>query len=376
MRLADFILANVEPILAEWETFARAVWPGAATDPATLRDHAEDILRATAHDMRSAQTPAQQSAKSKGEGQGGAASGRLDKASAQHGAGRVASGFDLALVAAEYRALRASVVRLWQESIPVPHRHDLDDLTRFHESIDQSLAEAVESYAGRVERSRQTFLGIIAHDLRNPLSAIRMMAEALARNGLDAESTRMASQISDSAGVMGRMIRDLLDFTATGLGGGMPVSPAPTDLGAVCQQVMEEMRAALPDCTLRCDSHGDLRGEWDRGRLRQLISNLLGNAAQHGGATCRAEVSTRADGPDAVVLSVHNDGPPIPPDALPTIFDPLVRGPKPERERVAGSIGLGLYIAREIVTAHGGTIDVTSSAQAGTLFTVRLPRRR
>jgi signal transduction histidine kinase len=139
---------------------------------------------------------------------------------------------------------------------------------------------------------------------------------------------------------------------------------------------MDEMRAAHPACTLRCESRGDLTGEWDPARLRQLISNLLGNAAQHGGETCRAEVSTRADGPDAVVLAVRNDGPPIPPESLPTIFDPLVRGPKPETRRRAGSIGLGLHIAREIVTAHGGTIAVTSSAEAGTTFTVRLPRRR
>jgi len=173
------------------------------------------------------------------------------------------------------------------------------------------------------------------------------------------------------------MILDLLDFAATGLGGAMPVSPAATDLGALCQDAMEEMRAAHPGCTLRCDLHGDLRGEWDPARLRQLISNLLGNAAQHGGEACRAEVSTRADGPDAVVLAVHNDGPPIPPEALPTIFDPLVRGSSAEQERRRrpGSLGLGLYIAREVVTAHGGSIDVRSSAEDGTVFTVRLPRR-
>src|SRR5688572_32439946 len=128
MRLADFILANTEPILAEWEVFARRIWPGPATDPATLRDHAEDILRATAQDMVSDQTALQQSDKSKGDGDAGAASVRIDKASTLHGAGRVQSGFDLMAVASEYRALRASVVRLWRESCPNPDRRDLDDL--------------------------------------------------------------------------------------------------------------------------------------------------------------------------------------------------------------------------------------------------------
>ena len=375
MRLADFILANTEAILAEWETFARGIWPGAATDPATLRDHAEDILRATAWDMKSAQTAAQQSGKSRGEDQGGEESDLLNEASAVHAAGRVESGFDLVLVVAEYRALRASVIRLWQESVPAPDRHDLADLTRFNESVDQSLARAVGGFTKRVERSRQMFLAIMAHDLRNPLAAVRMMAEALSRNGLDAESARMASHIQESAGVMSGMIHDLLDFTATNLGGKMPVSPAPMDLGVLCREVMDETRAAHPHCTLRCDSRGDLKGEWDRPRLRQLISNLLVNAAQHGGETCRATVSARAGGPDAVVLTVHNDGPPIPPHLLATVFDPLVRAPRPETRRRPGSMGLGLHIARQIVTAHGGGIEVASSAEAGTVFTVRLPRR-
>ena len=179
MRLADFILANVEPILAEWEAFARGIWPGAKTDPLTLRDHAEDILRATARDMKSAQTTAQQSDKSKGEGDAGAGSESLDGASDVHAVGRVASGFDLLAVVAEYRALRASVIRLWRESSPDPDRRDLDDLTRFNESIDQSLTEAVRSYTERVDRSRQMFLAILGHDLRNPLNSVTMSAALL-----------------------------------------------------------------------------------------------------------------------------------------------------------------------------------------------------
>jgi signal transduction histidine kinase len=377
MRLADFMLANVEPVLAEWEEFARRVWPAAAADPAELRDHAEEILRATARDMGSAQTTAQQSDKSKGGQTAGEDSARLNGASEVHAIGRAISGFGLPAVVAEYRALRASVLRLWRESAPNPDRRDLEDLTRFNESIDQSLATAVGSYTERVDRSRRMFLAILGHDLRNPLNSVTMSAHVLSRSHqLDPELSAMASGISSSANAMARMVSDLLDFTGAGLGAPMPVSPAPMDLERVCRQVIDEMRTAYPARTLNFRPDGDLTGEWDAARLRQLVSNLLGNAVQHGDADGPVDLSVAAQGAD-VVLSVRNGGRPIPADAVPTIFDPLVRGGSPElqKQRRPGSIGLGLYIAREIAAAHGGTIDVKSS-EAGTVFTVRLPRRR
>lgn len=158
MRLADFVLANVEPILMEWEAFARGIWPGAVTDPAALRDDAEDMLRAAAADMKSDQTATQQFEKSKGKGGGGAESAHVNRASESHGTGRVGSGFDLAALISEYRALRATVIRRWRESEPAPDLNDLDDLTRFNESIDQSLTKAVVAYTELVERERQAAL--------------------------------------------------------------------------------------------------------------------------------------------------------------------------------------------------------------------------
>jgi signal transduction histidine kinase len=378
MRLADFILSNIEPILAEWESFARSIWPGAKTDPLELRDHAEEMLRATASDMRSVQSALQRSAKSKGEGDASEGSLRVNVASDVHAVGRVRSGFDLLAMVAEYRALRASVIRLWRDSGPNPDLRDLDDLTRFNESIDQALTKAIRSYSERVDQSRQMFLAILGHDLRNPLNSMTMSAKALSLDGqLDAESSAMTSQISASAAAMAQMLSDLLDFTGAGLGAVMPISPATMDLKSLCRQVVDEMRAAYPTRTLRFQPHGDLTGTWDAARLRQLVSNLLGNAVQHGASDGPVELSVSAEGSD-VVLAVHNGGAPIPPEALPTIFDPLVRGMSSElqKQRRPGSIGLGLYIAREVVTAHGGVIDVKSSEDVGTVFTVRLPRRR
>jgi signal transduction histidine kinase len=376
MRLADFILANIEPILAEWEVFARSIWPGPATDPATLRDHAEDILRAVASDMVSAQTDTQQSNKSRGDGDAGAASVRVDAASTLHGADRLQSGFDLLAMASEYRALRAAVIRLWRKSKPAVHLEDLDDLTRFNEAIDQSLAEAARTYTEAVDRSRQMFLGILSHDLRAPLHAIITSAKVVSLTAdLDAASSEIMSGVTASGLAMARMVNDLLDFTAAGLGAAMPLSPVAMDLESLCREVVEETRAAHPTGKVSFQARGDLTGEWDAGRLRQVLSNLLANAVHHGGGTGPVEVSAAAEG-GGVRLAVRNGGPPIPPDALPTLFDPLVRGagPEPSRRR-HGSIGLGLYIVREVVAAHGGTIGVESTESAGTTFTARLPRR-
>jgi signal transduction histidine kinase len=378
MRLADFILANVEPILVDWEAFARSIWPGDETDPTTLRDHAADILRATARDMKSAQSETEQSDKSKGEGEGGHSSDRVDSASDVHAVARVTSGFDLLSVVAEYRALRASVIRLWHADHANPDRHDVDDLTRFNESIDQSLTRALRSYTLRVERSRQMFLAILGHDLRNPVQSIGLAAHALALTcGLDAEAAQIANQIAASASAMSRMINDLLDFTRSGINAAMPLSPAAMDLERLCQEVVDEMRSSHPKSTLRVECHGQLTGEWDAPRLRQVISNLLGNALQHGDASAPVEIKVSGEA-SAIRIEVRNQGKPIPADALPTIFDPLVRvsNAQEHKQRYPGSIGLGLYIAREVVAAHGGTINVNSSPETGTVFTVRLPRHR
>jgi signal transduction histidine kinase len=375
MRLADFILANTETILAEWDTFAGSTAPGVNMGRAALRDHAEAILRAAARDMGSAQTGTQQTAKSKGSGEDGEHSARLDGASAVHGVGRVGSGFDLMEMVSEYRALRASVMRLWRESKPATDLRDLDDVTRFNEAIDQSLAKAVQSYTRRVDQSRRMFLAILGHDLRNPLNSIMMSAELVSQTA-DAqhESGQAASQIAASAGAIARLVNDLLDFAATGLGSAMPLSPTAMDLATLCREVFTEFQAAHPTCALGAELSGALTGEWDAGRLRQVLSNLLGNAAQHGGSPCGVSISVRGDGTD-VLMAVHNGGEPIPADLLPLIFDPLVRGvSQAQPPRRAGSVGLGLYIAREIVSAHGGAIGVTSSAASGTTFTVRLPR--
>ena len=373
MRLADFILENTGPILAEWDAFARSRWPGAGPTPDELRDHAEAILRATAWDMKSPQSALEQRQKSLGLRGTQAEGGDLNVASGDHALGRAASGFDLAAVMAEYRALRASVVRLWGESCRESDSHDLADLTRFHESMDQSLSEAVFRYSDHLDKSREMFLRILGHDLRNPLNAITISAQSLveARAG-DADCAELASQILSSANAIGGMLGDFLDFAVSRLGRPMPITPVAMDLAELCREVVAEVRPTCPRCIWRTESSGSLLGEWDRARLRQLLSNLIGNAVQHGDPTSEIRVSAESDGA-RVMLSVHNQGPPIPEDLLPSIVTPLVRGPNCGEHR--GSVGLGLYIAREVAVAHGGDIGVTSTASEGTTFTVTLPLR-
>lgn len=377
MRLADFILANVKPILEDWDDFARSLPAGAKMDALALRNDAEAILRSSALDMGTVQSGAQQKSKSIGQGgTGGAASDRLDNASSVHGVGRVGSGFNLDEVVSEYRALRATVLRRWRESRPDPDANDLDDITRFNEAIDQSLAMAVASYTERVEQSRRMFLAILSHDLRNPLNSISLSAQvASLQRELDPDSCEALSQIETSVQAISHLVQDLLDFAATGLGARMPLTMGPVNLEMLAQEVLGELRAAHPACKLHSEIRGDLTCTCDGPRMRQVLSNLLGNALEHGAEGGRVELSIAGD-EKGIVLEVRNEGPPIAANVLPIIFDPLVRDISMDRSRPRrpGSIGLGLYIVHEIVTSHGGTIKATSSAESGTIFCASIPR--
>lgn len=382
MRLADFILANVEPILAEWEAFARSLLPGENMTVVALRDDAGSILRATARDMQDRQSPQQQASKSKGDGgAGGAASDRLDDASDLHGAERVGSGFHITDVVSEYRALRASVLRLWRESLAQPGLDSIDDVTRFNESLDQSLARGVGSYSKRIDESRQMFLAILSHDLRNPLNTIRTAAHVVSLRDGDTETSAAMLMIKRNSDSMMQLISDLIDYSSSGLGRAMPLSRSPVNLEELCREVVDSFGATHPARTIHMHSRIPVEGVWDAGRIRQVVVNLIGNAIQHGATDGPIDLSVTTDGtassPESIaVLSVRNDGVPIPPALLPTLFDPLKRYTTREsaQQRAPGSIGLGLYIVREIVLAKGGTVTVTSTLEQGTTFTVRIPR--
>ena len=375
MRLAQFITENLEEILLEWEAFAASLL--GAREPMTslaLRDHATQILLAIAEDIESNQTELEQAYKSKGFAPIAEAT---RTAAMTHGALRYLAGFDLRQLAAEFRALRASVLRLWLKR-GGDSGAAFYQMTRFNESIDQALAESIANYSDEMARSRDTFLAILGHDLRSPLAAIANSGSYLGGPGVLAAGAPLdaARRISRSAASMGLMIRDLLEYTKTRLGRGIPISPAAANMEHICRLAFEEIRAAHPHRMFRLETSGEMEGRFDSERIQQVLSNLLNNAVQHG---ARGEVITLcAHGePDRVTVQVKNHGRSIPADRLRVIFNPLVQlapDPADQHDSTSTSLGLGLYIAREIVTMHGGTIVAESSDDDGTVFSAHLPR--
>jgi signal transduction histidine kinase len=369
MRLGDFIQANAQSIEKAWEIFAREN-STISLSRLMLADHIGEILVAIANDMKEPQSPAEQAAKGKGKG----ATSAIDQVGYLHAIQRGDVGFRFDQVAAELRALRASIVRLWQESSPAFTEESAADMIRFNEAIDQIMIRSMSAYTQRVDRHRDQVLAIIQHDFRNPLGAIVMSAGSLARTGnLDEQGARTVGRIQRSAKRMSLMLNDLLDLTRSRLGAPLPLELSPTDLGVVGQHIVDELRALHPDRDLHFESSGDLHGEWDKNRLEQVISNLVANALVHG-AKAAPVLVTAAPRDGDVTVAVHNEGPAISEADMEKIFDPLVRAAGTGQASHAGSLGLGLFIVRELVKAHGGEVTVTSSAEGGTTFTLRLPR--
>lgn len=219
---------------------------------------------------------------------------------------------------------------------------------------------------------RQRLLAIVSHDLRNPLTAITMGAGVLERNKcLPAPARGLVKKIEGSAQRMGRLIAQLLDFARIEQGMGLTVERSRIDVAAVVRQVVEECQLAQPNATLRLEAPPRLEAMADPDRLAEVVSNLVGNALQHGKSPITVRV--RARWPDHVAIEVHSMGPAIAPEVVPQLFDPYARG-RERCHRRTGSLGLGLYITREIVRGHGGQIEVRPGEQEGNTFTVVLPR--
>jgi PAS domain S-box-containing protein len=237
-------------------------------------------------------------------------------------------------------------------------------------SVDVTDEVRARRQLARTVEYNEKFIAILGHDLRNPLNAITTSAELLQRRAATPEIARPATRIVLSAERMSRMIAQLLDLARVRVGDGLRVQPAPLDLGALCQLVLDELRQVHPAAALDLTTAGSLQGRWDGDRLAQVISNLAGNALEHGeGAAVRVDLDGRD--PDSVVIRVENGGE-IPDDVLATLFEPF-RGVHHRRENTRG-LGLGLYISRAIVVAHRGRIDVQSSREDGTRFHIVLPR--
>ncbi len=371
MRLADFIAHNTEAILAHWEEFATSLLPAAAgLTSLALRDHAPHILAAVAKDLDTPQTRDEQSEKSKG--QAPRVEGAPETAAQTHAVLRARGGFDINQLVAEYRALRASVLRLWMDASPLD-ASGVEDIIRFNEAIDQAVAESVGHFHAQVEQARNLLLGMLGHDMRSPLSTIVTTASHLAALNAGEQVSAAAARLIRSGASMQALLDDLVDFNRTKLGLGIGVVPSDIDLAVAVADELEQLRGAHPRRRIELAVTGECRGLWDGPRLQQSLRNLVSNAIKYGAPDTPVRVALRSSEAD-VRLEVTNSGPPIEPAALSQIFDPLKRGVAQGDSDARGSLGLGLFIVREIAQAHGGEVQVHSE-QGETTFSVRLPRR-
>lgn len=359
-RLADFIREQIEPILQAWEDFARTIEPPALTmTDLELRGHAHRVLLTLA------------------DGLDGTGAAPQDGTVAElHAEARLQSGYTVVQLVSEYRALRASVMSLWVKSARKPLATDLSDMIRFNQAIDQALAESVARYHRLVNQSQNMFLAILGHDLRNPIGTLVAGTSLMLQDlELAPKYALLASRMFGSAKRMTRMINDLIEFSRTHLGKGIPVETAQGDFVSVCQQVVNELRTYHPNRFVELRTPAHIEAKFDGDRIAQMLSNLIGNALQYGSeifpilvtASCTDEI---------ILVTINNRGRPIPVDKLSCIFDPMVRlGTHDKVDSIARtSLGMGLYIAREIAHAHGGHISVTSCPDNGTTFRVSLPR--
>jgi signal transduction histidine kinase len=371
MRLADFIQRDLEAILIQWEAFAATLLPAAADmDSQALRDHAEQILRAVCKDLETPQNDEQREHKSKG-----LAAGPIDArntAAETHALLRARGGFDVNQMTSEYRALRASVLHLWARACD-PSDIFVPDMLRFNEAIDQAVAESVAFFNAQIEKERNLLLGMLGHDMRGPLQVIQLTARYLSKSDAATDVATAAARLLKSSASLKVLLDDLLDFNRTKLGLGITISPVPVDLAEAFAAEMEQLRVAHSGRSLGIEVNGDVSGVWDINRLNQLLGNLVVNAIKYGAFSSPVRIVLEGL-PAEVRFAVHNHGPKIEQSMLAQIFEPLKRGS--DNQFVSGSegsFGLGLYIAREIATAHHGDISAKSDENE-TVFTVRLPR--
>jgi signal transduction histidine kinase len=276
-------------------------------------------------------------------------------------AGRVFRGYEAGAVDFLYKPIDARVLRSKIEVFV--------ELQQQKEQLAEHVALLEEAL-----RYNEVFLAVLAHDLRNPLGAILSSAEMIRKNCGEERARGHAERVARSAARMERLIEQLIDVARARNGGGVPVQPVPSDLRELLARAVQEIEAAAGDRAPSVALEGDPSGCWDADRLMQVLSNLLGNAVRHGDPGQPVTVRVDGTGEDEVLVSIHNGGA-IPPDLLPHIFEPFRSGASGRARRTKGGLGLGLYIARLMTEAHGGTLRARSSAEGGTTFEVRLPRR-
>jgi signal transduction histidine kinase len=373
MRLSKFISENIEVILQEWEDFAVTLHPLNSASKTQLRDDAKDMLAAICLDLDSHQSAQESIDKSKGN----APQVADDTAAESHAVDRMQAGFTVEELMAEYRALRASVLRLWRNRVKKADEFDLQDMLRFNEAIDQSITESITRFSAMVSDSQHVFLAILGHDVRNPLGAISMGTHLIMQDTtLPARHLKVAGQVLRSTQRVADIVADLLDYSTSHLGGGIPVTLAEYNLSMECESVAQEMKLFHPERNFNVEIEEGITVAWDRARISQALSNLMANAVQHGSITSPIWVTISRKN-NEVVMIIQNEGAIIPTSKLRTMFDPgksfAIKSISERSASQTDNLGLGLYITNQIVLAHSGKIWVTSTEREGTTITVQIP---
>jgi len=346
MILSEFIRTHSGLIAGEWMKSAEAGSPA-------LRDRVGDILLAAAERMEEP--------------------GEEKKRSLARGLVCTAEPLTLAQLVSEFCSLRATVLRVWADAAQA----DAGAAARFERALDELLLDSVQALVQQQDESMNRSLAVLGHDLRNSLGAISMSASVLSRSpGLPQELAKPVGGILSTVARMKHMVGDLDDLARVRLAGGMPIARAGVDIEPVCRRVLQEIQTVYPDFSIRFQASGDLSGNWDGERIGQALGNVVRHAAQYG--SFREPIAVSAEGrPDEVVFAVRNRGLPRPIQPPYGAPDPLRGGRPGEAASRDGTTGfrLTLYIAGEIMAAHGGTMEISSSENEGTIFTLRLPRR-
>jgi signal transduction histidine kinase len=365
LTLADYIESDVDALLGDWVAFARGLaGNGAEFSESDLRDAARAMLVDIVRTLR----PEQPASPREPE-----PPQALEREARQHADDRLDKGFALEGLVAEFHNLRASVVRRWREQCRPAGAAALQELARFDAALDQALSASIRRYDAGIRRTRELFVAMLTHDMRSPLGLISVHSQIMAQQPKAADDCRRAGdKILRATRRLQKMIDDLLDVARTRLGERLPLTLGACDLATLCRQAVEELYQQYPGATVRLNLNR-LRGRWDCDRMLQMLGNLLGNAARYGKHGGSIVVEGREEA-QQVELSVANEGESLTAASIAAIFDPLVRLPDIDgRWRKDPGVGLGLYLSREIVGAHGGSIGVRSSG-GWTTFTVRLPR--
>lgn len=350
MRLADFLDAEREQVLLAAATFAKTLPTLTDADDKELRDHFSQCLDVIASDLRNKQSRRESIAKS--EGQGPQSKGT---AAEEHGKARANSGLTSSQLLSEYRALRSSVLRLWMEQYQ-PSDDSLDDVMRFNEAIDQTIAESLVQYEHQVEQWRHIFLGVIGHDLRTPLHAISLTSDFL-RLKAPAGLKKQVDVLAKSVRRVGAMLDSLLDFSNSQIGSDMNLSVTKADLAKEIAEEVVIMSAAFPDAQIMLKAGQHTSGDFDVSRVREAVTNLVSNAVQHGNSKW-VEIAVQNDEKHFHV-TVRNGGH-IAEAQRTGLFQPMKSGGDYKTGHRT-NLGLGLFICKQIVSAHKGEIHVTSN---------------